>query len=134
MSGPPILTAACHCTDCQRMTAGPYSLSALFSDEQFELVAGDVVVGSCKSAGQHNFCSECFSWVYTKPAGLAGMVNIRTPLLDHAADFLPFAEFFHDDAIPGTECGAPLSFGSAPPVEEFLKLADSYAEWEHRPG
>lgn len=33
----PLLTMACHCTGCQRMTAGPYSLSAAIPSEGFEV-------------------------------------------------------------------------------------------------
>ena len=29
-SGPPLITMACHCTGCQRMTGGAYSLSSFY--------------------------------------------------------------------------------------------------------
>ena len=115
------------------MTAGPYSLSALYPDNRFELTAGEVVLGQCKSAGQHHFCKACFSWIYTKPAGLDDMVNIRTPMLDRAAEFLPFAEFFCGEGLPGMASGAPMSFDTAPEVDEFLALAEKYLTWAGRP-
>ncbi len=116
------------------MTAGPYSLSALYPEENFELLAGETVIGDCKSAGQHNFCAKCFSWIFTRPGGIDGMVNIRTPLLERAAELPPYAEFFSEEGLPKVRSGAPLTFKTAPPVDEFLKLADAYAEWDGRPG
>ncbi len=115
------------------MTAGPYSLSALYAHARLNLLAGEVVVGRCKSAGQHYFCEACLSWIYTKPAGLDGMANIRTPMLERASDFPPFAEFFLGESLPEARSGAPYSFEAAPPIDEFLKLADAYAEWDRRP-
>ncbi len=116
------------------MTSGPYSLSALYRDAQFSVQAGEAIVGNCKSAGQHYFCKSCFSWAYTKPSGLEGMVNIRTSLLERAAEFPPFAEFYCDEGFADVSSGAELTFGTAPSPEDFLKLADAYASWEKRPG
>ncbi|WP_432201621.1 GFA family protein [Erythrobacter sp. W53] len=116
------------------MTAGPFSLSALYREDRFQLSSGDVAVGRCNSAGQHYFCEACFSWVYTRPGGLEGMVNIRTPMLEDAAAFPPFAEFFTQEILPGMTSGAPLSFKTAPSsAVEFLKLTDAYEQWDQRP-
>ncbi len=35
ITAPPILTAACHCTGCQRMTGSAFSLSAAIPSEGF---------------------------------------------------------------------------------------------------
>ena len=128
-----MLTAACHCTDCQRMTAGPYSLSALYPEAKFKLLGGKPIVGDCRSAGQHYFCESCYIWAYTRPGSIEGVVNVRTPLLERANDFPPFAEFFRDEALAGIQSGAVLTFESAPAPDDFLKLTDDYAAWEKCP-
>lgn len=115
------------------MTSGAFSLSALYPDDRMRVIAGETILGGLKQATKHHFCANCLSWIYTRPAGLEGMVNIRTPLLEYASEFPPFVEFFRDEGLPGVESGAALTFGSAPQVNEFLKLKDAYAEWDHRP-
>src|ERR1700748_3221529 len=41
----PILTMACHCRGCQRMSASAYSLSAMFPSSGFEVTVGEPVIG-----------------------------------------------------------------------------------------
>ncbi len=116
------------------MTAGPYSLSALYDECKFELLAGTVIVGACNSDGKHNFCAACFSWIYSEPDSLSGMVNIRTPMLEDAASFPPFAAFFCDESLPRMSSGAPHQFGTAPEAKAFMNLAEEYAVWSEVPG
>ncbi|MBD2843277.1 GFA family protein [Erythrobacter rubeus] len=134
VQGPPLLTAACHCEGCQRMTAGAFSLNALYREENFRLIAGETVLGGLKGPTRHFFCPSCLSWLFTKPDGLDGMVNIRTPMLERAQDFPPFAEFYGDEGIPGAKTGAPRHFANAPSADEFFGLTKEYASWQGRPG
>ena len=45
ISAPPLLTGACHCIGCQRMTGGAFSLAVVVSDEAFEVIEGKPVIG-----------------------------------------------------------------------------------------
>ena len=51
----PLLTMACHCTGCQRMSSSAFSLTAAIPSDGFEVTQGETVMG-----GLHG------------PAGLAG--------------------------------------------------------------
>ena len=44
-TAPPLLTMACHCTGCQRMTGSAFSLSAAFPSDGFTVTQGDPVIG-----------------------------------------------------------------------------------------
>lgn len=115
------------------MTAGPYSLSALYPEDRFRILAGATVMGGLKGETRHHFCGSCLSWIFTQPSGLDAMVNIRTPMFDDAKHFVPFVELYLDEGLPGASGGAPHAFGKAPDADAFLALANDFAIWERRP-
>jgi hypothetical protein len=51
---PPLLTMACHCTGCQRMSASAFSLSIAVPADGFELTKGEAVLGGL-SHDMHHF-------------------------------------------------------------------------------
>lgn len=91
------------------------------------------MLGGLKGPTRHYFCKACLSWLFTRPDGLEGMVNIRTPMLADAKAFPPFVEFYLDQGIPGASSGAPHRFRAAPEVDAFLTLSKDYEAWECRP-
>jgi hypothetical protein len=84
VTGKPLLTMACHCTGCQRMTASAYSLSSLYPSSSFEVTAGEPVIGGLRKETRHYFCPACLSWVFTRPEGLDAFVNVRATMLENA--------------------------------------------------
>jgi hypothetical protein len=73
---------ACHCRGCQKLTASAFSLSAAIPVDAFRVTGGDPVIGGLHGPNQHYFCSYCMSWLFTRPAGLDVLVNVRTTMLD----------------------------------------------------
>src|SRR5688572_28276430 len=65
ISAPPVLTGACHCIGCQRMTRGAFSLAVVVSDEAFEVTEGEPVIGGLHGEVPHYFCPHCMSWMFT---------------------------------------------------------------------
>ena len=45
IAAPPIITTACHCTGCQRMSASAFSLSAAIPSVAFLVIQGEPVIG-----------------------------------------------------------------------------------------
>ena len=126
-SGEPLVTAACHCTGCQRMTGGAYSLSALFPVEAFEVTAGEPVIGGLHGANRHYFCPWCLSWMYSQPEGMDAFVNIRSSLFEDAAAYPPFVDTSAVEKLPWAETGAPHRFDTFPQPEQFPELLAGYA-------
>lgn len=126
--GRPILTMACHCTGCQRMTASAFSLSALHASDVFEVVQGDPVIGGLHGPTRHFFCPHCMSWLFTRPEGLDDYVNVRATMLDDARDFTPFIETYTSEALPWAKTPAVHSFEKFPPMERYPELVKEYAE------
>ncbi len=129
ISAPALITSACHCAGCQKMSASAYSLSVIIPREGFDVVAGEPVIGGLHGAIRHYFCDHCLSWVFTRPDGLESIVNVRTPMLENAADFPPFIETCTAEKLPWAHSGAVRSFEHFPAMDEFETLIGDYAEW-----
>ncbi|WP_187970771.1 GFA family protein [Aquibium microcysteis] len=129
VKGAPLFTCACHCTGCQKMSASAYSLSALFSADDFEVVEGEPVLGGMRGALQHFFCPACMSWMFTRPPGLEGLVNVRPTLFQDLSWFAVFAETYTIEKLPFAETGAVRSYDRFPDAGAFRELVDSYARW-----
>ena len=131
-TGAPLVTMACHCTGCQRMTGGAFSLSSLYPAERFAVTQGETVRGGMKSGPDHQFCPECMSWLFTVPERLEGLVNVRSPMFEKAAEHRAYLEMFRGEALPGAVSGAPRSYDTFPQENEYPQLMASYAEWDGR--
>jgi hypothetical protein len=125
--GEPVLTMACHCTGCQRMTASAFSLSALYPNSNLEILQGEPVIGGLHGATRHFFCPHCMSWLFTRPEGLDQFVNVRATMLDGARDFTPFIETYTSEALPWAKTPAVHSFEKLPPMERYAELVEEFA-------
>jgi hypothetical protein len=128
----PLLTMACHCTGCQRMSASAYSLSIAIPAEGFQVIAGDPVPGGL-TRDQHFFCPSCKSWMFTRPPGLDWLVNVRPTMLDEHGWYEPFVETFTDEKLPWASTTARHSCRTLPNMSEFEPLMKAFAEEGARP-
>lgn len=124
----PLITMACHCTGCQRMTASAFSLSTLYSSDGFKLTLGEPVIGGLQGATRHYFCPHCMSWLFTHPEGMDEFINIRSTLMDDAQSFSPFIETYTDEKLPWAATPAVHSFKKFPSPENFPALLSEFAK------
>ena len=128
ISKPPLVTMACHCTGCQKMSASAFSLSVAIPAEGFRVTEGEPVLGGVRGATRHNHCPRCLSWVFTRPEGLDFLVNVRATMLDDALWFAPFVETFTDEALPWAHTPAVHSYARFPPEADWERLSREFAE------
>ena len=126
VSALPLMTMACHCTGCQKMSASAYSLSAAMPSGGFEITQGEPVIGGLHGASRHYFCPHCMSWMFTRPEGVDFFVNLRPTMLDDTSWFTPFIETFTSEKLPWAATGAPHSYETFPPYEAFDGLIQDY--------
>lgn len=126
VSTPPLLTMACHCTGCQRMTASAFSLSAAIPSDGFTVTQGEPVIGGLHGATRHYFCPHCLSWMFTRPEGMDWFVNLRTTMLDQPQELPPFIETWTGEKLPWVTTGAAHSYQALPPMEAFEGLVKDY--------
>lgn len=128
ITAPPLLTMACHCTGCQRMTASAYSLSVAVPDDGFAVTDGETVVGGLHGDQlHHHHCDWCKSWLFTRIAPGLGFVNVRATMLDETGWFTPFIETFTSEALAWAKTGAAHSFAQFPAMEEYQPLIAAFA-------
>lgn len=125
----PLMTMACHCTGCQRMTASAFSLSTLLPAHGFEVTQGDPVSGGLGGPTRHLFCPRCLSWLFTRPEGMDDLVNLRATMLDDARSFRPFIETWTSEALPWARTPAVHRFEAFPPAERLPALAAEFEGW-----
>ena len=127
IDAPPLLTMACHCTGCQRMTGSAFSLSAAIPTEGFAVTEGEPVIGGLHGATRHYFCPHCMSWMFTRPEGMDSFVNVRSTLLAEPAWSQPFIETMTCEKLPWVSTSAAHSFEKWPPVDQYMGLIEAYA-------
>jgi hypothetical protein len=125
----PLLTMACHCRGCQKMTGSAFSLSVAVPDKGFEILQGDTVPGGADKVFGHRFCPECLSWIWTKHPMMQGFLNVRSTMLDDPAWTRPFVETCTAERLAFVMTGAIRVFPDFPSQEEYPALLAGYAGW-----
>lgn len=129
ISARPIITMACHCRGCQKMSASAFSCSAAIPSSGFEVTAGQPVIGGIHGdEAIHYHCPRCKSWLFTKPVGMDWFVNLRPTMLDDTSWFSPFIETYKSAKFSWAETGALHSFEKFPPMDAYQALAEAYAK------
>ena len=129
----PIVTMACHCTGCQRMSASAFSLSILLPASGFTVTQGEPVIGGLHGASRHHHCAHCKTWAFTRPAGMDGFVNLRATMLDDHAWYAPFVETCRAEGFPWATTGAKHSFPNIPAPEAFGPIVADFQATGPRP-
>jgi hypothetical protein len=128
ITAPPLLTMACHCPGCQRMSASAFSLSIAVPSDGFAVTQGETVIGGLHGAqSQHHHCDWCKSWMFTRVAFDAGFVNVRPTMLDVAGWYAPFLETYTSAALPWAKTPARHSYPQFPEMADFGKLIAEFS-------
>ena len=126
ISAPPLLTMACHCTGCQRMSGSAYSLSAAIPSAGFTVTEGEPVVAGASPEAGHHFCPDCMTWMFTRPEE-GGFVNVRATLFDDTTGYAPFMETYTVEKLPWATTGAAHSFERFPEPKDYPPMLKAFA-------
>ena len=114
ISAPPLITMACHCTGCQKMSASAYSLTIALPADGFEIVRGDPVRGGLRGEHGQYHCPACKAWLFTRPGGMDWLVNLRPSTLDRHDWYVPFIEVWTDEKLRWASTPARYSYATVP--------------------
>jgi len=132
----PAFTFACHCTDCQQLTASAFSLGMAVADAGFALL-GSEPRSWAKTAGSGNqsrqyTCPTCAGWTHTRTDSVSGITIIRPSSLDDHAWVRPVAQIFTRSALPWALM--PVQFSYWTEFEDTSPLERAFAIGGIRPG
>ena len=124
----PVMTLACHCNGCRRMTASAFSLTTTVPEGGFAVVAGEPAPGALRTpAAQHWHCPECHSSTHSSFTSSTGFVNVRATAFDATGWFSPFCETMAAEKLAWASLPVRHSFPGWPPVDSYPALMAEYA-------
>ncbi len=124
----PLFSFACHCTDCQQLTSGAFSLGLAVP------ISGFVLDGSphqwekiADSGGwsRQFTCPICTGWTHTITQNAKGSVIVRPSTLDDHSWFRPIAQIFTGSALPWALMPLPHTYKKE--FEDTAPLRKSFA-------
>jgi hypothetical protein len=128
VSKPPLITMACHCTGCQRMSASAFSLSAAIPTDGFVVTQGEPVIGGLHGVHPHYFCPYCMSWMFTRIHGVEQFLNLRATMLNDMSWYVPFIETCTKEKLAWATTPAVHSYEQFPQVADYEALMAEYAQ------
>lgn len=126
ISAPPLMTMACHCRGCQKLTSSAFSLSACIPVAGFKATGIEPVIGALHADTKHLYCPCCKNWLYSLPKGVKTYVNVHPTLLDDIEWFSPFAEVHTAEKVSWACTPAIHSFERFPCSDRFEKLFEEF--------
>jgi len=134
ITAPPLVAMACHCTGCQKLTSGAYSLTLMLPASGFEVLEGETELGGLhRDESRHHFCTHCKNWLYTGPFMGGQFINFRPTMLEDASWFAPYIESYVSEKLPGVVTGARHSFDQFPAPQDYPRLMEGFAREGARP-
>ena len=115
----PVMTANCHCRDCQRATGGAYA-SVLFVPQNTVTITGEAkyydVKGDSGNILSRGFCPTCGSRLFGKPAVMPHLLGIMAGSLDDPSSHRPAIDIYTTSAQPWDHLNPELpKFPKGPP-------------------
>ncbi|HEV8718039.1 MAG TPA: GFA family protein [Candidatus Binatia bacterium] len=116
----PVMTANCHCRDCQRATGGAYA-SVFFVPRNAVKITGEVkyydVKGESGNILSRGFCPTCGSRLFGKPAVMPDLMGIMAGSLDDPSSHRPAMDIYTTSAQPWDYLNPELpKFPKSPPM------------------
>ncbi|NJD07268.1 MAG: GFA family protein [Methylococcaceae bacterium] len=115
----PLITANCHCRDCQRATGSGYA-PTLFVPTDSLTVTGELKFHAVKGDSGHSvsrgFCPICGSQLCGQVELMSGLTALRAGSLDDPAAFKPTMDIYVASAQPWDHMDPALpKFDKLPP-------------------
>ena len=84
---PPLVTVVCHCTDCQKVSAGAFSMTMFIKREDFEVLRGELAAfdrpADSGNVARCYFCPSCSNRIYHENPEKPEMVRLKPGTLDN---------------------------------------------------
>jgi hypothetical protein len=101
--GTPLLTAICHCRNCQRQSGSAFGIVAAVPEVDFDLQGETRTFLDSSDGGrtvERIFCPACGSPILSKIEPMPGIMLIKAGTLDDPDRLQPAVEVYCDRALP----------------------------------
>jgi len=121
----PLATVACHCRDCQKLSASAFSITMVIPADSFRLLRGELASFERPTASGGSaicyFCPSCGNRVYHVDPRNAAFFRLKPGGLDDTSQIAPQAHVWVSRAQPWFEfpSGTP-TFETQPDLKAFL--------------
>ncbi|KAF7588270.1 hypothetical protein BBP40_005956 [Aspergillus hancockii] len=82
----PLVTALCHCLDCQKWTGSAFTSNVVIPRDSFKVTKGEPtfcdIAGASGKNNRHFFCNKCGSSLFTELDIMADKTVIKAGTLD----------------------------------------------------
>jgi len=125
VSQAPLVTAACHCRDCQKLSSSAFSITMVIPRDAFRLVSGNLSVferpTDAGGVAACYFCPNCGNRVYHANPAQPEMIRLKPGGLDDTSEIRPQAHIWTSRAQPWFPFpeGVPV-FEGQPDLGAFL--------------
>ena len=125
VSKEPVATVACHCRDCQKLSASAFSITMLIPADTFRLIAGDLKCFERPTASGGRaacyFCATCGNRVYHVDPQNPAYYRLKPGGLDDTSQISPQAHVWTSRAQAWYQFppGVPV-FEAQPDLQAFL--------------
>jgi hypothetical protein len=89
----PIKTVVCHCADCQKISAGAFTMTMLIKREDLEIVRGEMGVfdrpADSGNIARCYFCPTCSNRIYHENPAKPEVVRLKPGTLDDTSIIQP---------------------------------------------
>ncbi|WPN49506.1 MULTISPECIES: GFA family protein [unclassified Pseudomonas] len=100
----PLMTAVCHCKDCQKQSGSAFSVNVVVPADGFEVQGQSLSSYSSKGGSglpvQRFFCSHCGSALYTSLMAMPGLFAVKAGTLSDASTLTPALNMWCASAQP----------------------------------
>jgi len=126
----PIVTAVCHCLECQTFSASAFSITMLIDADAFNLIAGELNVFERPTAAGGvaacYFCPTCSNRVYHMNPEKPELLRLKPGGLDDKSQIVPQMHGWVSSAQPWVEIPTDL------PVFEYQHDMQAFIDKRQR--
>lgn len=110
LAGKPVVTAQCHCRNCQRQSGSAFSVNLVVRQSEVE-TSGELTTYADTDTLSGNpvyrrFCGTCGSPIFSDLSDSKGMTIIKLGTLDDPAAFAPAVSVWTSTKLPWVELPA----------------------------
>ena len=104
LNNAPIKTVVCHCADCQKVSAGAFTITMLLKRDDFEIVRGDLSIfdrpADSGNIARCYFCSTCSNRIYHENPDKPEIIRLKPGTLDDTSIINPRIQVWTGGAQP----------------------------------